>query len=250
MSPCVDDAAVACDNKSYFEAENTTLNGLEIVYHGEIWTPAVIQRIVTLAIIMTFTLVGNATIIVILSCSKYRKLNSRVNIFIVNLAIGDLTVCCFTMTTEVFFCVFEGAWILGAAACKILLYIQIITLASTTFILTAMSYDRYMAICKPLSFGNTSSRARKLIAISWTLALIFASPQLFIFRQDAVGIYPDGEIKYKCQSRGYTAWWQRKLYFTFMASYILVLPAILISFCYINVVAVVWKQGRYTFLLI
>ena len=246
MSTCVDDSAVTCANITDFSSDNTTIDGLEIIYHGEIWTPAVIQRIVSLAIIMTLTLVGNVTIIVVLSCSKYRKLNSRVNIFIVNLAIGDLTVCCFTMTTEVFFCVFEGAWILGAAACKIICYIQIITLASTTFILTAMSYDRYMAICKPLSFGNTSSRARKLIAISWALALIFASPQLFIFREDAVGIYPDGEIKYKCRSRGYTAWWQRKLYFTFMASYILVLPAILISFCYINVVAVVWKQGMYT----
>ena len=78
-----------------------TRNGLELVYHGEIWTPEVIQRIVTLAVIMTLTLFGNVIIIIVLTCSKYRKLNSRVNIFIINLAIGDLTVCCFTMTTEV-----------------------------------------------------------------------------------------------------------------------------------------------------
>jgi len=48
--------------------------------------------------------------------------------------------------------------------------------------------------------------------------------------QVAVGVYPDGEIKHKCLSRGYTAWWQRKTYFTFMASYILV--------------CVVWRQDR------
>jgi len=41
-------------------------------------------------------------------------------------------------------------------------------------------------------------------------------------------VYPDGEIKYKCLSRGYTAWWQRKTYFTFLAAYILVVPALVI----------------------
>ena len=81
-----------------------TYKGMKLVYHGEIWTPEVIQRIVTLAIIMTLTLFGNMIIMIVLTCSKYRKLNSRVNIFIINLAIGDLTVCCFTMTTEVSAC--------------------------------------------------------------------------------------------------------------------------------------------------
>jgi len=38
---------------------------------------------------------------VVLTCSRYRSVNSRINIFIVNLAAGDLAVCCFTMCTEV-----------------------------------------------------------------------------------------------------------------------------------------------------
>jgi len=62
--------------------------------------------------------------------------------------------------------------------------------------------------------------------------------------QVAVGVYPDGEIKHKCLSRGYTAWWQRKTYFTFLTAYILVIPALVICFCYFNVVRVVWQQGK------
>jgi neuropeptide S receptor 1 len=62
--------------------------------------------------------------------------------------------------------------------------------------------------------------------------------------QIPVGIYPDGEVKYKCASRGYTAWWQRKTYFTFLTIYILVVPAIIIISCYVNVARVVWRQGR------
>ena len=46
--------------------------------------------------------------------------------------------------------------------------------------------------------------------------------------QVAEGVYPDGEIKYKCKSEGYTEFWQRKTYFTFLTAYILVVPTIIV----------------------
>ena len=62
--------------------------------------------------------------------------------------------------------------------------------------------------------------------------------------QVPVGVYPEGVIKYRCASRGYTAWWQRKLYFTFLTAYILVIPALFMTFCYVKVVIVVWKRSK------
>ncbi|ESO13099.1 hypothetical protein HELRODRAFT_121903, partial [Helobdella robusta] len=167
---------------------------------------------------------------------------SRVNIFIINLAVGDLTVLSFTMTTELLFVVLNQSWTLGNVVCKAVLYIQIITLASTTFILTAMSVDRYLAICRPLKINSLNFSPRKMIILSWTLALVFASPQLFIFKQSVEGVYPDGRLKLECASKGYTEWWQRKMYFTFMTAYILLIPCFVISFCYINVARIVWRQ--------
>ena len=61
------------------------------------------------------------------------------------------------------------------------------------------------------------------------------------------GVYPDGVIRYQCVSRGYTAWWQRKTYFTFLTCYILVLPSILMSFCYIKIIMTVWTRSREMF---
>lgn len=56
-------------------------------------------------------------------------------------------------------------------------------------------------------------------------------------------MYEDtGEVKYICASRGYTAEWQRRVYFSFMTSYILVLPLIVITFCYANVIATIRRQ--------
>ncbi|CAI9730341.1 gonadotropin-releasing hormone II receptor-like [Octopus vulgaris] len=217
----------------------TTIGPLD----DQIWTPDVIQRVASLVVIMVITLIGNTIIIIVLTCSKYKKKNSRVNIFIINLAIGDLTVCFATMTTEILFVCF-GEWVLGPAACKILPYLQIVTLASTTFILTAMSYDRFMAICNPLNFRNTIHQARISIAAAWIMAFGFAVPQLFIFVQTIKGVHPNGKKKYGCQTHGYTGEWQRKVYFTFLTTYILIIPAILISYFYINVVLAVWRASR------
>jgi len=231
------------DSRRQCYNSNITDVGVADRKNGEIWTPDVIQRVASLLFIMLLTLVGNTIIIIVLTCSRYRKRNSRVNIFIINLAVGDLMVCGVTMTTEILFVAF-GEWLLGSAACKILTYLQIVTLASTTFILTSMGFDRYMAICRPLKFRSSHTRARRMILISWLLAFIFALPQLFIFVQTIDEVYPDGSFKYGCRSQGYTSSWQRKVYFTFMTLYILIVPAILISYCYVNVAIVVWRQGK------
>ena len=211
----------------------------------KIWTPDVIQRVVMIVCIMILTIIGNTVIIFVLTCTRYRKKNSRVNLFITNLAIGDLAVCFVTMTTEILFVAF-GEWVLGNAACKILTYLQIVTLASTTFILTSMSIDRYVSLCRPFQFHQPSSslRAKRMCLASWILAFIFASPQLLIFVQTQGKVLDDGHIKYECRSQGYTAFWQRKLYFTFLTSYILIIPVILMSYCYISVVLCVWRQGK------
>ncbi len=220
--------------------ESNISSVLKYEHYQIIWTGEVLFRVVTLVIVMFFTLVGNITLILTIMCYP-RQRRRRVNIFLVNLALGDLMVCLFTMTTEILFVAF-GSWVMGAAACKIIVYGQIVTLASATFLLTGMSIDRYQVLVQPLrSLAGRTFIWRKVMS-AWILAFLFAIPQLFIFVQTNEGIYPDGSIRYLCRSQGYTAKWQRKLYFTFLTSYIYVIPFIIMSFCYINIIKVVWKR--------
>lgn len=119
--------------------DNSSSNS--IVFHQQ-WSKDKIIRIVILTIIMFMTLVGNYYIIFELFCRR-RRHRTRLHLFILNLAIGDLTICLCTMTSELFLLIFDQEWILGNFACKFVLYIQVVTLASTTFINVAMTYDRY-----------------------------------------------------------------------------------------------------------
>lgn len=163
-----------------------TILTLPLLNHTDRLTPEGIQRLATLSVLLVATLVGNSTLIAVLASStKYRTLNRRVNVFIVNLAVGDLTVCGFTITSEILFVAHEKSWVLGDAACRVILYVQIVTLASTTFILTAMSIDRYLVVSRPLRFGAAgATRATKMIVCSWGLAIIFATPQVLSCFED------------------------------------------------------------------
>jgi hypothetical protein len=105
------------------------------------WSTDKLIRIFILSIIMCVTLVGNIYIIFELFCRRYRR-RTRLHLFILNLAIGDLTICFCTMTSELFLLIYDQVWILGNVACKLTLYIQVVTIASTTFINVAMTYDR------------------------------------------------------------------------------------------------------------
>ena len=117
---------------------NSTL--LQIVSYRR-WPTDKIIRIFIITIIMCVTLIGNSYIIFELFCRR-RRHRTRLHLFILNLAIGDLTICLWTMTSELFLLIFDQEWILGNLACKLTLYIQVVTLASTTFINVAMTYDR------------------------------------------------------------------------------------------------------------
>ncbi|KAF8786372.1 Vasopressin V1a receptor like protein [Argiope bruennichi] len=221
------------DSINYFNASlSSAYEGTNFVdiYHnvtvypeGAVWNAELIQRVVTLAIIMTATLVGNTIIVLVLSRSRYRKRSSRVNIFILNLAIGDLAVCLITMTSELLFEVSVrvnathvvggisgfGEWILGAPR------------ESNLFTGKSVNVGQHH-----LHPDHHELRP------------------IFIFVQKENGITETGRIRYECVSRGYTAPWQRKVYFMWLTFYILIIPAGCISYCYINVLRTVWAAGQ------
>lgn len=201
------------------------------------------ESVIMVLFIMVITLVGNITLISILMCKKTRRIK-RVNVFLVNLAVGDLAIACLTMTSETLFFAFQE-WVLGPVICKLSVYLQIVTLASATFLLTGLSIDRYQVIVKPMKSLTQRPKLWRKVLIAWLLAFIFAVPQLFIFLQ-VESANKDGTLTKNCESAGYTkgAPWQRKVYFTYLTIYILIIPAIIMLYSYSKIIAVIFSRAK------
>jgi len=118
------------------QASWNDLNGLTAT-----WTPEMIFRLSAISVLMLLTLLGNAVVIItIISCAELRK--KRVNVFILNLAVGDLCQCFVSMPSYKLFMAFSQ-WRLGAVVCKLAGYGIVVGVAITILLLTAMSIDRY-----------------------------------------------------------------------------------------------------------
>lgn len=208
---------------------------------GSVWTPEIITRVSTVFTVMIFTVIGNIFLIILIVHKRSRRIK-RVNIFIVNLAIGDLAIAAITMTTEILFVAF-GEWVLGRFMCKMSVYLQVVTLASTTFLLTGMSIDRYQVIVRPMQSLASRPTIWKKVVVAWIMAFCFALPQLAIFVHVEQPVGNTTEVKIMCLSKGYSAQWQRKVYFLFLTLYTLFIPAIIMSYCYYKIAQVVWSRA-------
>ncbi|XP_055329674.1 vasopressin V1a receptor-like [Paramacrobiotus metropolitanus] len=202
------------------------------------------QMVALLSFFMVIALLGNGTVLVYLC--KTTGVQRPVSIFVMALACTDILIALFSMSAEILFEAFGGEWLFGNVGCKAFTYIQGMLFGSTAFILISMSYDRYEAICRPMFLSRTRARSQRMIAASYILAAIFAIPQILIFLQVPDGTKPDGTVKYACKSKGYTAEWQRIVYLTFLATYIFLIPIVVVAVCYIKIALVVWKTSAKT----
>jgi len=127
--------------------ENKTTTAASVVMHdlNELvrtsWTSTIIFRLSVNLLLMLLTLIGNVIVIItIVSCAELRK--KRVNVFILNLAVGDLIVFLVSTIIETHYIV-SGRWRLGFVGCKLAASSYVVTIGFPTFLLTFMSVDRY-----------------------------------------------------------------------------------------------------------
>ncbi|XP_069618719.1 olfactory receptor 6F1-like [Ranitomeya imitator] len=121
-----------------------------------------------LLVIYCGTICGNLLIITLVSTSK--NLHTPMYFFISQLSISDILVTTNIVPNMLHVLLNEGATI-SFAGCITQFCCFGAMEASECFLLTVMSYDRYVAICNPLRYTSimTSAYCVKLTIISWLL---------------------------------------------------------------------------------
>ncbi|XP_077015458.1 olfactory receptor 13A1-like [Tamandua tetradactyla] len=135
--------------------------------HPQLWLPLLSYFF----FLYTLALVGNTLIITIITCSSC--LHSPMYFFLFNLATMDIS-CTSSVIPKALASLSWKENIISFHRCKAQLFFLAWSGSSELLLLTVMAYDRYVAICRPLHYGNLMSLQLCLalaVAVSVTGAL-------------------------------------------------------------------------------
>ncbi|XP_004425162.1 PREDICTED: vasopressin V1b receptor [Ceratotherium simum simum] len=179
-----------------------------------------------LATVLVLATGGNLTVLLMLGWLG-RKL-SRMHLFVLHLALTDLGVALFQVLPQLLWDItyrFQGPDLL----CRAIKYLQVLSMFASTYMLLAMTLDRYLAVCHPLrSLQQPSQSAYPLIAAPWLLAAILSLPQIFIFSLREV-IQGSGVLDCWADFRFP---WGPRAYITWTTLAIFILPVAMLTTCY------------------
>lgn len=176
-----------------------------------------------------FVLATCGNVFLLYTLWKKRKRNSRTQLFLFHLCLADLVVAFFQVLPQLSMEITHG--FKGSdALCRIVKYLQVVGMFASTYMIVAMTIDRYHAVCKPMvSFFKGSFRRYVAIGAAWLISLVFSTPQLFIFSLQRIE-----ENLYDCWASFIEPWGQR-IYITWITLSVFLLPAIILLYCQLRI---------------
>ncbi|KAM8737993.1 orexin receptor type 2 [Acanthopagrus schlegelii] len=133
--------------------------------------------IVAYIIVFFVSLIGNS--LVCFAVWKNRHMRTVTNYFIVNLSFADVLVTIICLPASLVVDITE-TWFFGKTLCKVVPYLQTISVSVSVLTLSCIAQDRWYAICHPLMFKSTAKRARKSIVGIWVVSCIIMIPQAIV----------------------------------------------------------------------
>ena len=141
---------------------------------GRMSTAAMVVTQLFYALTCLVGLCGNTLVIYVVT--RFSKMQTVTNLYILNLAIADELFVIgipFLMTTSVL-----GHWPFGSIMCKLYMITTSLNQFTSSLFLTIMSADRYIAVCHPISSPKfRTPMISKLVSLTaWTLSALMIVP--------------------------------------------------------------------------
>ncbi|KAF7249428.1 Motilin receptor [Varanus komodoensis] len=142
---------------------------------------------------------GNVLTVVVTSYS--RELRNTTSLYLGSLAVSDLLLLLLGLPLDLYRLWRPDRWVLGTMLCQVWHWSGEACAYCSILHLTALTAERYIAICFPLraKLLVTQRRVKALLLVLWTVASLSAAPFLFLVGVQQVGnISSDGGFRREC----------------------------------------------------
>ncbi|XP_063775678.1 growth hormone secretagogue receptor type 1 [Pseudophryne corroboree] len=157
---------------------------MDLRYYNHSWPeeplylfPVPVLTGITIACILLFIIGIMGNIMTMLVVSKYKDMRTTTNLYLSSMAFSDLLIF-LCMPLDLYRLWQYRPWNFGSALCKLFQFISESCTYSTILNITALSVERYLAICFPLRAKVliTKGRVRLLILLLWAVSFLSAGP--------------------------------------------------------------------------
>ncbi|XP_041369772.1 neuropeptide F receptor-like [Gigantopelta aegis] len=126
-------------------------------------------------LLITFGALGNGLVCHVVARNAHMR--TPRNIFIINLAISDFTLCLFTQPLNLYKLMYVQ-WSLGSLMCKFVTMFQGTNVFVSTISITAIALDRFQVIVYPTKDSMKKVGAAVALVSIWVISFLMASPFL------------------------------------------------------------------------
>lgn len=195
-------------------------------------------QVLVLAAIFVAIVAGNLPVVITIIFGRLGR--TRMYYFILHLCFADLITGLFNVIPQL-------AWEMtrefhgGNILCKSVKFLQILGPYLSSYTLSVMSVDRFLAICYPLTNNHLSlNRAKQSILLAWILSLLFCVPQAIIFSYVKI----PNESGMECWATFPFQPWGERLYVTWYAVSVFIVPFFIIFYTHFRICCELWKTSQ------
>lgn len=132
------------------------------------------------ALVIFVAFLGNVLVIGVVY--KNKKMRTITNFQIVNMSVADILITVAAMPATVFQ-IYQGSrWPFGSVPCKLVVFLQGISVSCSVFTMACIAIDRFCAILFPYKRYIDQRRCNIMIGLCWFLAVLLQSPTLYAMK--------------------------------------------------------------------
>ncbi|XP_061700612.1 gonadotropin-releasing hormone II receptor-like [Syngnathoides biaculeatus] len=193
---------------------------------------AALFRVGATTLLFAAAAAANLALIGSVCAGRGRRLASHLRPLIISLASADLMMTFVVMPVDA---VWNATvqWHGGDALCRLLSFLKLLAMYASASVLVVISLDRHHAIVRPLQMLSARCRNKRMLVLAWSLSLLLATPQLFVFGTVDVVLGDVGVHFIQCATHtSFSVRWQETSYNMFHFGTLYVLPLLVMSCCY------------------